>query len=87
MSNCWKSHAAAHLYVNNMVGDVKANPRDFYQCINAKNKGAQGIPPLKLEGLKVLKSSPDLLDNFKIGQGQLRLITETYFGLPYVVCR
>ena len=28
----------------------------------------------KLEDLKVLKRSPDLLNNVKIGQGQLRLI-------------
>ena len=24
------------LYVNNLVGDVKANPRDFYRYINRK---------------------------------------------------
>ena len=29
---------------------------------------------LKLEDLKVLKRSPDLLNNVKIGHGQLRLI-------------
>ena len=39
---------------------------------------------LELEDLKVLKHSPDLLDNVKIGQGQLRLIIETYFVLPYM---
>ena len=32
----------------------------------------------------VLKRSPDLLDNVKIDQGQLRLIIETYFVLPYM---
>ena len=31
---------------------------------------------LKLEDLKVLRRSPDLLNNFKIGQGQLQLIME-----------
>ena len=31
----------------------------------------------KLEDLKVLKRSPDLLNNVKIRQGQLRLIIET----------
>ena len=31
---------------------------------------------LKLEVLKVLRRSPDLLNNVKIGQGQLQLITE-----------
>ena len=38
----------------------------------------------KLEDLKVLKRSPDLLNNVKIGQGQLRLIIQTYFVLPYM---
>ena len=38
----------------------------------------------KQEDLKVLKRSPDLLDNLKIGQGQLRLIIEIYFVLPYI---
>ena len=31
---------------------------------------------LKLEDLKVLRRSPDLLNNLKIGQGQLQLIME-----------
>ena len=35
------------LYVNNLVGDVKVNPRDFYRYINSQKKDAQGIPPLK----------------------------------------
>ena len=26
------------LYVNNLVGDVKANPRDFYRYINIQKK-------------------------------------------------
>ena len=33
------------LYVNNLVGDVKANPRDFYRYINGQKKDTQGIPP------------------------------------------
>ena len=44
--------------------------RDFWKLI------------LKLEDLKVLKRSPDLINNVKIGQGQLRLIIQTYFVLP-----
>ena len=36
-----------NLYVNNLVGDVMANPKDFYRCINNQKKDAQGIPPLK----------------------------------------
>ena len=35
------------LYVNNLVDDVKANPRDFYRYINSQKKDTQGIPPLK----------------------------------------
>ena len=36
------------LYVNNWVGDVKANPRDFYRYINSqKKKDTQDIPRLK----------------------------------------
>ena len=37
------------LYVNNLVGDVKANPRDFYRYINSQKKDTQGIPPLKMK--------------------------------------
>ena len=33
------------LYINNLVGDVKANPRDFYRYINSQKKDNQGIPP------------------------------------------
>ena len=33
--------------MNNLVGDVKANPKDFYRYINSHKKDAQGIPPLK----------------------------------------
>ena len=35
------------LYVTNLVGDIKANPRDFYRYINSQKKDTQGIPPLK----------------------------------------
>ena len=34
--------------------------------------------------LEDLKRSPDLLNNAKIGHGQLRLIIQTYFVLPYM---
>ena len=33
--------------MNNLVGDVKANPRDFYRYINSQKKDTPGIPPLK----------------------------------------
>ena len=38
------------MYANNLVGDVKANPRDFYRHINSQKKDNQGIPPLKRRG-------------------------------------
>ena len=33
--------------MNNLVGDVKANPKDFYRYINSQKRDTQGIPPLK----------------------------------------
>ena len=42
-----------NLYVDNLVGDVKANPRDFYRYINSQKKDTQGIPPRK-RGKKVV---------------------------------
>ena len=33
--------------MNNLDGDVKANPKDFYWYINSQKKDAQGIPLLK----------------------------------------
>ena len=39
------------LYVNNLVGDIKANPRDFYLYINSgRKKDNQGFPTLKRRG-------------------------------------
>ena len=38
---------------------------------------------IKLEDLKVLRRSPDLLNNVKIGQGQLQLLMEQILFLPY----
>ena len=49
-----------------------------------QDKKSGGIRVNKLEDLKVLKRSPDLLNNVKIGQGQLRLLIQTYFVLPYM---
>ena len=45
------------LYVNNLDGDVKANPRDFYRYINSQKKDTQGIPPLKRKNGKGLAQS------------------------------
>ena len=35
------------LYLNSLVLDVKANPRDFYRYINSQKKDTKGIPLLK----------------------------------------
>ena len=35
------------LYVSNLVGNIKANPRDFYRYKNGQKKDNQGIPSLK----------------------------------------
>ena len=43
--------------MNNLVGDVKANPRDFYRNINSQKKDVQGIPPLKKRQGSVLAQS------------------------------
>ena len=45
------------LYVNNLVGDVKTNPRDFYRYINSQKKDTQGIPPLKRKNGKGVAQS------------------------------
>ena len=39
-----KEHA---IYVNNLVGDVKAIPKDFNGTSIVRKKDTQGIPPLK----------------------------------------
>ena len=39
-----------NFYVNNLVGDVKTNPRDVYRYINSQKKDNQGIPPHKRRG-------------------------------------
>ena len=43
--------------MNNLVGDVMANPRDFYRCINNQNKDTQGFPPLKRKNGKRVTQS------------------------------
>ena len=43
--------------MNNLVGDVKANLRDFYRYINSPKKYTQGIPPLKKRQGSVLAQS------------------------------
>ena len=54
------------LYVNNFVGDVKADPKDFYRYINSQKKDAQGIPPLKKRnGGGVAQSESEKAAEFK----------------------
>ena len=43
--------------MNNLVGDVKENPRDFYRYINSQKKDTQGIPPLKRKNGKGVAQS------------------------------
>ena len=43
--------------MNNLVGDVKANPKDFYRYINSQKKDTQGIPPLKRKNGKGVAQS------------------------------
>ena len=53
------------LYVNNLVGDVKANPRDFNRYINSQKKDNQGIPPLKRrEGTEITPSEIEQTEEF-----------------------
>ena len=43
--------------MNNLVGDVKSNPRDFYRYINSQKKDTQGIPLLKRKNRKGVTQS------------------------------
>ena len=43
--------------MNNLVGDIKANPRDFCRSINSQKKDTQGIPPLKRKNGKGVAQS------------------------------
>ena len=45
------------LYVNNLVGDVQANPRDVYRYINSQKKDIQGILSLKRKNGKDVAQS------------------------------
>ena len=40
------------LYVNNLVGDVKANPRDFYRYIKSQKKTPK-VSPFKKSGVLI----------------------------------
>ena len=52
--------------MNILVGDVKANPRDYYRYINSKKKDVQGIPPLKKrQGSGLAQSDFETASEFK----------------------
>ena len=56
------------LYVNNLVGDIKANPSNFYRYTNSQKKDNQGIPPLKKrDGSGLAETESDQAEEF-IGQ-------------------
>ena len=50
--------------MNNLVGDVKANPKDFYRYINSQKKDAQGIPLKKRNGGGVAQSESEKAAEF-----------------------
>ena len=51
--------------MNNLVGDVEANPRDFYRYINSQKKDTQGIPPLKKRnGSRIAQSEFEKAEEF-----------------------
>ena len=53
------------MYVNNLVGEVKANHRAFYRYINSQKKDNQGIPPLKKgRGISITASEIEQAEEF-----------------------
>ena len=54
--------------MNNLVGDVKANPRDFYRYIKCQKKDTHGIPPLKRKNGKGVAHSD--LEKAEVFNGQ-----------------
>ena len=53
------------MYVNNLVGDIRANPRNFYRYANSQRKDSQGIPPLKeRDGSGLAESESDQTEEF-----------------------
>ena len=62
MADVKKQH---DLYVKSLLGDIKANPRDFYWYINGQKKDMQGIPPLKRRnGSSLAESGLEQADEF-----------------------
>ena len=69
MSDCRFGDPEQHdLYVINLVGDVKATPRDFYRYINSqKKKDNQCIPLLtKRRGTGITASEIEQAEEFNV---------------------
>ena len=53
------------LYVNNLVGDIRANSRNFYSYANSQRKDSPGIPHLKKrDGSGLAESESDQAEEF-----------------------
>ena len=73
------------LYVNNLSGDVKADPKDFYQYINSQKKDAQGIPPLKKRnGGSLLNRNPRKQQNLMVSSLMYSLNPNTVRSLFWI---
>ena len=59
-------------------GELKTSPSPLRPCTKVSSNYT-----MKLEDLKVLRRSPDLFNNVKIGQGYTAY-NKTYFVLPYM---
>ena len=69
-----------NLYVNNLVGDIKANPRDFYRYINSQKKDNQGILLLKRrEGTGITASEIKLMISLQICSTKVIICIEVPF--------
>ena len=51
--------SAHSTYINNMVGDVREDPKPFWKYINRQKKDTQGIPPLKNRNGHLAESDKD----------------------------
>ena len=70
--------------MNNLVGDVKANSKDFYRYIYSQIKDTQGIPPLKKRnGVGVAQSESEKAAKF-IGQFTDVFTTSEYSQVPFL---
>ena len=60
------------MYDNNLIGDIKANTRNFYRYTNSQSKDNQGITPLKKrDGSGLAETESDQAEEFN---GSLRYI-------------